>query len=139
MSIISGVCDTFKQECMLGVHDLSTDVLKMALYDQTADINPLTPTYTDAGEIVGSGYDAGGIVLENVSVNLSGSVAVLDFDDPFWPVTTLSARGCMIYNSSKENKAIAVYDFGENKVTSNAAFLIGIPTGDAANAIVRLA
>jgi hypothetical protein len=47
--------------------------------------------------------------------------------------------GCIIYNSSQGNKAIAVFDFGGTKSSTNGDFTIVFPTADASNAILRLA
>jgi hypothetical protein len=38
MAIQQGMCSSFKQESWLGIHDLDTDTLKIALYTAAADL-----------------------------------------------------------------------------------------------------
>lgn len=139
MAITSGVCNSFKQECMLAIHDMDTDNIRIALYTDAATLDASTTTYSATNEVSGTGYTAGGELLANVSVALSGSTAVLDFDNVTWAAATIIARGALIYNASKANRAIAVYDFSENKSSSAGDFVLSVPVADAANAIVRLA
>lgn len=58
---------SFKQDILLGVHDLETDTIKMALFLATADIGAATTEYTATGETSGAGYTAGGEVLTGVT------------------------------------------------------------------------
>ena len=51
----------------------------------------------------------------------------------------MSASGCIIYNATKGNAAIAVIDFGGIKTSTNGDFTVQIPVADASNAIVRIA
>lgn len=67
-------------------HDLSSDVIKAGIVDDT--LTPLanieTPTWGDfsANEVsTGGGYPAGGIVLQSVLYTETGGVATLDADD----------------------------------------------------------
>ena len=88
---------------------------------------------------MGSGYNAGGASLSNVSVNTSGTTAFIDFNDVSFSNSTLTARGALVYNSSASNKAVAVFDFGSDKSSSSSTFTITIPTADASNAVIRIA
>ena len=141
MPITSAVCNSFKQEVMLGEHDLDTDVIKMALFTSSATLGAATTTYTAvvANEISGTGYTAGGKTVTTVAVTLDGSTAIVDFDNVTWASATFTARGCLIYNSSKSNKAIAVFDFGEDKSASSGDFVAQLPAPAAATALIRLA
>ena len=141
MAILQGMCSSFKQESWLGIHDLDTDVLKMALYTAAADLSQATTAYTPTGEVDGgngSGYPTGGVLLTNVQVLLSGTTAYVTFDNPTWANASFTCRGALIYNTSKANRAIAVLDFGADK-TANGTFTVQLPAATAAAALLRFA
>ena len=138
MAILQGMCSSFKQESWLGIHDLDTDTLKIALYTAAADLSQATTAYTPTGEISGTGYTAGGVTLTNVQVLLSGTTAYVTFDNPTWANASFVCRGALIYNSSKANRAIAVLDFGADK-TANGTFTVQLPAATAASALLRFA
>jgi hypothetical protein len=129
---------SFKQDVLLGVHDLETDTIKMALFLATADLGAGTTVYTTAGETSGAGYVAGGNVLTGVTVLTSGTTAFVDFADPTWDPAGFTARGALIYNASKGNKAIAVLDFGSDK-TATTTFTVQMPANTATAALIRFA
>lgn len=139
MAISQAMCSSFKQEILLGEHDLDTDVIKIALYTSLATLGASTTVYTTSDEVVGTGYTAGGNTLTSPTVSLSGTTAYVDFADTSWTTATITARGALIYNSSKSNKAIAVLDFGSDKTSTAGTFTIQFPANDATNAIVRIA
>ena len=82
MAIVQNMCNSFKQECLLGEHDLNTDVLKIALYTSAANLSATTTAYSATDEASGTGYTAGGQNLANVTVSLSSGVAYVSFDNP---------------------------------------------------------
>ena len=129
---------SFKQEVLLGVHDLATDTIKMALFLATADLGAATTVYTSASETSGTGYTAGGNVLTGVTVLTSGTTAYVDFADSTWNPASFTARGALIYNASKGNKAIAVLDFGSDK-TAITSFTVQMPANTATSALIRFA
>ena len=138
MAILQGMCSSFKQESWLGIHDLDTDVLKIALYTAAADLSQATTVYTTSGEVVGAGYTAGGETLTGVQVLLSGTTAYVVFANPTWSGASFTCRGALIYNASKVNRAIAVLDFGADK-TANGTFTVQLPAATAAAALLRFA
>lgn len=138
MALVQGLCSSFKQESWLGVHDLDTDVLKMALYTSAASLGADTTVYTATDEVSGAGYAAGGVVLTNVQVLLSGTTAYVSFNNPAWPGSSFVCRGALIYNTSKANRAIAVLDFGADK-TAGPNFTVQLPTPSATTALIRFA
>ncbi len=138
MAIQQGMCSSFKKESWLGIHDLDTDTLKLALYTAAADLSQATTVYTSTGEISGTGYISGGIPLTNVQVLLSGTTAYVTFDNPTWANTSFVCRGALIYNSTKANRAIAVLDFGADK-TASGTFTLQLPAATAASALLRFA
>lgn len=129
---------SFKQEVLLGVHDLDTDTLKIALYTAAADLNATTTVYGTANEVVGTGYSAGGVVLTGATVLTSGTTAYVDFNDAVWNPAAFTARGALIYNASKGNKSIAVLDFGSDK-TATTSFTVQMPANTATSALIRFA
>lgn len=139
MAITQSMCSSFKQQLLLGEHDLDTDVIKIALYTSAATLGDSTTAYTATDEVVGTGYTAGGNTLAGATVSLTGTTAFVDFSDTTWSNATITARGALIYNSSKSNKAIAVLDFGGDKTSTAGDFTVVFPANDATNAIVRIA
>lgn len=138
MAITSAVCNSFKQEVLGAIHDLDTDTIKIALYTSSASLDATTTAYTTSNEIVASGYTAGGNTLSGAVISLDSGTAVVDFSDTTWSAATITARGALIYNSSKSNKAIAVIDFGADKISTNGDFTVQFPVAAAATAILRI-
>jgi len=145
MAITTAICKSFKQELLGGIHDLDTDTIKVALIKETptGTYDNTTANYSDvtgnSDEATGTGYTAGGQDLDNITISLDGTTAIIDIDDETFSTVTVSADGCIIYNSSQGNKAIAVFDFGGTKSSTNGDFTIVFPNPDASNAILRLA
>jgi len=139
MAIAQAMCSSFKQQILLGEHDMDTDTIKIALYTASATLDASTTAYTASDEVVGTGYTAGGNTLTGATVSLTGTTAFVDFSDTSWTTATITARGALLYNSSKSNKAIAVLDFGSDKTSTAGTFTVQFPANDASNAIVRIA
>jgi len=138
MAITAAVCNSYKQEILQGTH-ASADTYMIALYTSTATLDATTTAYTATNEVSGTGYTAGGNALSGFTVSGSGSTAWLDFTtDPTWPTATITARGALIYNSSKTNKAVAVLNFGSDVTSTASTFTVTFPTADAANALLRI-
>jgi hypothetical protein len=130
---------SFKAEILGGVQDLDTDVIKMALYTSAATLDATTTAYTTSDEVVGVGYTAGGNTLASPTISTSGTTAYVDFADTSWTSATITARGALIYNSSKSNKAIAVLDFGSDKTATAGTFTVQMPANTATDALIRIA
>ncbi len=133
-SIVQTQTTSFKKELYQGVHDLSTDTLKIALYTANADLNAATTVYSTSNEVTGGGYVAGGAVLTGVTISSEGYTAYVDFADVVFGAS-VTARCALIYNFSQGNKAIAVLDFGSDKTSSN--FTITMPANTASAALIR--
>jgi len=136
MSFDQTLTTSFKQDVLLGVHDLATDTIKMALFSASANLGASTTVYTITGEVTGTGYIAGGNTLTGVTVLISGTTAYVDFADPVWSPANFTARGALIYNASKGDKAIAVLDFGADK-TATTTFTVQMPANTATSALIR--
>ena len=147
MSIFQTATTSFKVELPQGIHNFgptSPDTFKIALYTDAASIGAATAAYTTSGEVVGTGYTAGGNTL-TVSVspttgtNTQGvPTAFWSFASTQWTNASFTARGALIYNSTESNKSVAVLDFGVNKTVSDDTFQVIFPTPDANSAIVRI-
>lgn len=136
--ITAGLTNSFKEELLLGVHDFSTDVMKMALYTSSAVLGPSTTVYTTSGEVSGVGYTAGGEILVNVTVSLAQGVAFVSFDNPTWVASTFTTRGALIYNSTKSNKSVGVLNFGVDQTMLSQQFQVQLPANNADNALIRI-
>jgi hypothetical protein len=143
MAITQGLCLSFKKELLEGLHNFAVggDVIKIALYTNSATLDSSTTVYTTSSEVsdAGTNYTAGGATLTNVGASLSGTTAIADFADATWPSATFTTRGALIYNSSQANKAIMVLDFGVDKTVVTGNFTITFPNADSTNAIIRIA
>lgn len=138
MAITTALCNSYKQEILQGIH-LAADTYKIALYSSAATLNNWTTAYSATNEVSGTGYTAGGATLGSFASGLDGDVAYIDFADPSWANATITARGALIYNASRSNKAVAVFDFGGDVASTNATFSVTIPAPNASNALVRIA
>ena len=140
MAIAQAMCSSFKPEILGGIHDLDTDVIKIALYTSSATLGAATTAYTATNEVAtAGGYTAGGIQLTSPVISLDGTTGICDFADATWSAATITARGALIYNSSKSGKAIAVLDFGSDKISTAGNFTVIMPAAAAATAIIRVA
>ena len=133
-SIVQTQTTSFKKELYTGIHDLSTDTLKIALYTANANLNEATTVYTTSAEVTGTGYVAGGVVLTGITINSDGYTAYVDFADVVFNAS-VTARCALIYNVTQGNKSIAVLDFGSDKTSTN--FTITMPANTATAALIR--
>lgn len=147
MTIAQSATTSFKVELLQAIHSFgptSPDTFKVALYTAAANVGPTTTVYTTSGEVVGTGYTAGGNTLvistSPTSGNNAASVptAFVSFSNSSWTSASFTARGALIYNSTEGNKSVAVLDFGADKTVTNDTFQIIFPTADATSAIVRI-
>ena len=140
MAITQAMCTSFKTELLGGTHDLDTDVIKIALFTSSASLDASTTAYSTSNEVAnGNGYTTGGNTLTGAAISSSGTTAFVDFSDSTWSSASFTARGALIYNSSKANRAIAVLDFGSDKTSTNGDFVVQFPAADASNAIILIA
>jgi hypothetical protein len=126
-------CDVFKVGLFNGTASFSSGTFKIALYTNNATLDASTTAYTTNGEVVASGYTAGGVVL-TPAVSSSGEVAYVSFNNASWS-GAFTARGALIYKVS--GPAVCVLDFGSDK-TSTTTFLVQFPPDTSTSAIIRL-
>ena len=141
MAITSAIATSFKQELLVEGHNLTNgaDTLKLALYTSSATLGAGTTAYVTTGQATGTNYTAGGSALTNVTPTTSGTTAIVDFADLTFGTATVTARGCLIYNTSNSNKAICAIDFGGDKTSTAGEFTVVFPAATATGAIIRLA
>jgi hypothetical protein len=137
MSIIQTQTTSFKAQLYQGIHDLTTDVIKIALYTASADLNEDTTVYSTTNEIANTGtYVAGGAQLTPITVSSSGYTAYVGFPNISW-TGAITARCALIYNDTVAGKpSIAVLDFGSDK-TSTTTFTITMPTNGPTTSLIR--
>ena len=136
MSIIQTQTTSFKAELYQGIHDLTTDVIKIALYTANANLNEDTTVYNSTDEVANTGtYSAGGAQLTPITVASSGYTAYVGFPNISW-TGAITARCALIYNVTQGNKSVAVLDFGSDK-TSTTTFTITMPANTATAALIR--
>jgi hypothetical protein len=134
--IIQSQTTSFKRELYEAIHNLPVDVIKIALYGETANLGPDTTSYTTVGEVSGNGYTAGGEICQNVVVSSSGLTAYVSFDQVQWSPASFTCAGALIYNSSKANRSIAVVDFGGEFTATNGLVLL-LPPNQPTTALIR--
>ena len=145
MTISSAVCNSFKQEILVGTHNFtasSGNAFKLAMYTSSASLGAGTTAYSSSNEITnasGSAYSAGGKTIVSVTPVLDGSTAVCDFADISFTSASFTANGCLIYNDTQADKAVCVVAFGGDKTVSSGTFTIQFPAAAASTAIVRIA
>ena len=145
MTISSAVCNSFKQEILVGTHNFtasSGNAFKLAMYTSSASLGAGTTAYATTNEITnasGSAYSAGGKTIVSVTPVLDGTVAVCDFADISFTSASFTANGCLIYNDSEADKAVCTVAFGGDKTVSSGTFTIQFPAAGASTAIVRIA
>lgn len=136
MAITTGLCETYKRELLEGVHAIGDDY-RMALYVTGASLGASTVRYGADFEATGEGYEAGGLAIPNMRVESAGAEFYIDFDAVVWPRVSVEVDGCLIYNASKDNRAVAVFNFGETLLARNGKIEVGAPSSGT-RGIVRL-
>jgi hypothetical protein len=136
--------NTFKTGLPSGTFNFNTgtaQTFKIALYTNAASLDADTTAYTTTGEVVASGYTAGGqtLVISQVpTVGNTGTTAYWSFNNAVW-TTAVTARGALIYLADgATNPAICVLDFGSDKTSTNT-FTVQFPAITNTSAIIRIA
>jgi hypothetical protein len=138
MAITQTLVTSFKKESWQAIHALETDTIKIALYTGAAALDASTTVYTATSETSGTGYTAGGQTLAGAVISTEGKTVYVDFADVVWTGANFTARGALIYNASKANRAIAVLDFGADKTAVNT-FTVQMPANGVSTAVIRFA
>ena len=134
-------CNTFKTGLMNGSFDFTSGTFYIALYTNAATLDATTTTYTGTtGEVVASGYTAGGNLLTISQAPTTGNqtgaaTSYISFSNAVW-TSALTARGALIYKTGADG-AVCVLDFGADK-TSTTTFTVQFPAVTNTSAIIRI-
>ena len=132
-------CNVFRTGLLNGSFNFTSGTFYIALYTNAATLDATTTAYTSTGEVVASGYTAGGNVLtisQTPTVGNTGTTAYISFNNAVW-TSALTARGALIYKAG-DNGAVCVLDFGSDK-TSTTTFTVQFPAATNTSAIIRIA
>lgn len=120
------IYNVFLSKLFQGI-DLSTLALRVALLnDQYVPAkNQTTFASISSYEISGSGYVAGGKLLENVTVNelLGADSFILEADDVVWDPSTITAKTIVIYEEVS-NDLVTSFLMDANETSENGVFNI---------------
>jgi hypothetical protein len=133
-------CNTFRTGLLNGTFNFTSGTFYIALYTNEATLDASTTAYTTTGEVVASGYTAGGEILVINQVPTTGNppntTAYLSFANASW-TGAFTARGALIYKAG-DNGAVCVLDFGADKTSTNT-FVVQFPAATDTTAIIRIA
>lgn len=154
MANAQGMCTSFKTDLLNGLHAFGVSVARgttaadsfmAALYLVSASITPATTAYTNAGEVSGTGYTAGGIAVGVWDTPGNGGAGTTAFTTPtndlvYSGVTLTTAfEAVLIYNDTATGKnAVSVHQFGSQTITAGTLTLT-VPANAAATALLQLA
>lgn len=138
MTITSAFTNQAKLDALIALCP-PANVYKIALYTSAAALSKATTVYSATGEVVGTGYTAGGQTLTGLTQVLDVDTAIMDFADPSWPSATVTSAGATIYDSTNGNKVRAVLSFGSDIVSTGGTFLVTLPAAAAATAVIKIA
>ena len=150
MANTQSMCTSFMGELMTATHNFTTgtgNTFKAALFLTSATLNASTTAYSTSGEVTGTNYSPGGVVITNgtspTATNSSTTAGVA-----YWTPTasftytnvTLSTAfdAVLVYNSSASNKAVSVHTFGSQTITAGT-FALTMPSNTTSTALLRLA
>ena len=137
---------SFKIQLAQGLQNFgptSPDTFYIALFTANANLSASTTQYVSGmvGEVTGTGYTAGGqqlVITTNPTSSTNSTVAYWSFANVLWSPAAFTARGALIYNTSKSNSSVCILDFGSDKTCQNS-FIVQFPTAAATTAILRIA
>lgn len=140
-------CTSAKVGFLKGDYTPLVDTMKIALYTNSATLDITTDFYVPttgqgAFEVVGTGYTIGGNTLTGKVISYdatSPGTAWITFSNSIWTTATFTARGALIYDSTRSNAAIAVLDFGADKTVTSGTFTVQMPAATASTALIRIA
>jgi len=152
MANTQAFCSQAKVDFMNGLHALGASVIRAAttkddyyaaLYLATATKNATTTVYNITGEVAGTNYVAGGVIvttataptLDGTTAHFTPSASIV-----YTNVTLATAFDCMVlYNNTSAGKlAVGVYTFGSQTVTAGD-FSLTMPVNDGTTGLVRIA
>lgn len=157
MANTQAMCTSFKTELLTATHNFGTaptrgtsaaDTFYAALFLASATMNASTTAYTGtvgsvamAGEVSGSGYTPGGVVVTNSTppASASGTAYWTPTASFTYPTVTLSTPfdAVFIFNNTQSNKAVSVHTFSPQTIAAGT-FILTMPVNDQNYALLRL-
>jgi hypothetical protein len=147
---VQALCASFKGELLKGIHNFGTgvtrattaaDTLKAALYLVNNNLGASTTAYSATGEVSGTGYNAGGIVISNSTPPaVSGTTAYwTPSANPSWSGLTIASAfdSVLFYNSTQAGRGIGVLTFTAQTISAGT-FAITMPTNAPASALLQV-
>jgi hypothetical protein len=156
MANTQSMCTSFLGELMTATHNFgvapiraatTADTFKAALYLVSATVDAATTVYSSTGEVTGTNYTAGGVVVTGANAPTatnSSATAGVGYWTPsasivYTTVTLATAfDAVLIYNNSQSNKAVSVHTFGSQTITAGT-FTLTMPSNTTTTALLRLA
>lgn len=126
----TGSTITFWRDLALGLHDIRTDTLMLALFESRDVLSPYMEFYDPQGECQGPGYTQGGQqIFPMVGYPRVENTFALAcrFDKVIWSRVTLVSGGAVLYNETNENRVIACIDFGTHITKRNDDLIVDFP------------
>jgi hypothetical protein len=136
VAITQAFSNSAKEQFLTGSHT-PAHTYKIALYTSAATLDATTTVYTATNEVAGTAYVGGGQVLTTYAHGMTSAVGWLDWADPSWAASTITARGAMIWNTSG-SQSLAILNFGQDYTSTNGTFTITFPAQGTA-AIITIA
>lgn len=151
MANSAGICASFKEDILSGgtAHVFGTDAFKAALYLTSGSLTPATVTSwasgTPAGELAATGnYATGGIAVTlPAAVIASDNLTAIVGATAVWSWSNLTSSGAFdtvfLYNSSKSNKAVALFSLGGSQTITAGTLTLTMPAVGPTTALIQLA
>ena len=139
MSIVQTSCTIFQQNLLNGNENFTTGTYKIALYTGLANLNQSTTAYTSVGEVVGTGYTAGGkqlVISTPPTQSTTNNITYVSFANAVWSPASFTCRGALVYNATT-GAACFVLNFGSDK-TCTTSFTVQFPAANYSSAILTI-
>ena len=131
--------DTFKLVLIKGGHAGTYGAATTNVGTPGASAPSTSNLGTDAVPTSGTYSSVDGVTLAGFAVSLDGTTAILTFTDPAaFTSATISADGAILYNSSRSNRAVAVFSFGSTVSSTSGSFDVNLPAVGAATGLIRI-
>lgn len=168
-NVTTGLSNTFKLELLKGNMSFFSDQMRVSLIkENSSTVDSSTTNWTTfnnaSQQPTGTNYSTGssplntfttGAAADKASDDVGGtattypklvnSVAVMDLQDAVFQNVTVTADGCILYNSdyltgtANGDNIVAIFDFGGTVSATAGDFTIQFPAAGSTTSILRLA
>lgn len=117
--------------------DLNADTIKTALYtnasvasfnyDSDIGYSTTVAPWSTAEVAAGGVYSTGGVTLATPTVAVSSGVVTFDAGDAIWLASTITARGCLVYDdtlTAGSKYGIVAVNFGSDFASTAGTFTV---------------